>query len=108
MFEAPSSEPNISAGSPRRHAGTMSGYYNRIAAGRLGGGFTFRVADLDRVVDRVLAPLEPAAVIDRDPIPALEIGVEPRLAGPPARPAVERDPLVRRDPGLRPVGCDLR
>ena len=65
------------------------------------------LADLDRVVDRVLAPLEPAAVVDRDARPVLEVRVEPGLAGPPAGAAVERDPLVGRDPGLGPVGRDL-
>src|SRR5262249_53194421 len=43
-----------------------------------------RLADLDRVVHRVRAPLEPAAVVDRDPRPAHDVGVEPRLARPPA------------------------
>src|SRR5262249_49855146 len=64
--------------------------------------------DLDRVVRRIRAPLEPAAVIDRDPLPALEIRIEPGLAGPPAGAAVERDPLVGSDAGFGPVRGDLR
>src|SRR5262245_44631091 len=64
-------------------------------------------ADLDRVRDRILAPLEPATVVDRDAWPAHEERVEPGLARAPTGSAVERDPLVRRDSGLFPVGGDL-
>src|SRR4029079_17854121 len=49
----------------------------------------------------------PATVIDGDRLPAHQVGVEPGLAGPPAGTAVEGHPLVRRDPGGRPVGRDL-
>src|SRR5438093_96654 len=63
---------------------------------------------LDRVADRILAPLKPAAVVDGDPRPTHQVGVEPGLTCAPARPAVERDPLVGVDPGLLPVGRDLR
>src|SRR5206468_9752367 len=62
---------------------------------------------LDRVADRILAPLEPAAVVDGDPRPAHQVGVEPGLACSPARPAVESHPLVGADPGLLPVGSNL-
>src|SRR2546430_6648083 len=68
----------------------------------------YGLPDLDRVADRILAPLEPAAVVDGDPRPAHEVGVEPGLAGPPAGPAVEGNPLVGVDPGLLPIGRDLR
>ena len=70
---------------------------------RSGGELVLRLADLDRVVDRILAPLEPAAVVDRDPRPGLEVGVEPGLAGAPAGAAVERDPLV----GVIPASSQL-
>src|ERR1700756_2743866 len=66
------------------------------------------VAGLDRVVDRVMTPFEPAAVVHGDPRPSHEVRVEPRLARPPARAAIEGDPLVGRDAGLRPVRGDLR
>src|SRR2546427_8088091 len=62
---------------------------------------------LDRIADRILAPLEPAAVVDGDPRPTHQVGVEPGLARPPARPTVERHPLVGPDPGLLPVSRDL-
>src|SRR5256714_13498625 len=62
----------------------------------------------DGVADRILAPFEPAAVVDGDPRPAHQVGVEPGLAGPPAGPTVEGDPLVGVDPGLLPIGRDLR
>src|SRR5258706_4171169 len=74
----------------------------------LGGELVLRLADLDRGVDRGLAPFEPAAVVDRDPVPAHQVGVEPGLAGPPAGAAVVGDPLVAGDTGLGPVGRDLR
>src|SRR4249919_3249614 len=77
-------------------------------SGRVALGDLDRQPDLDRVVDRILAPLEPAAVVHRDPLPTLEIGIEPGLAGTPAGAAVERDPLVGSDPGFLPVGRDLR
>src|SRR5579864_315940 len=63
---------------------------------------------VDRVVDRVSAPLEPAAVVDGDPWPFHEVRVEPGLARPPAGAAIEGDPLLGRDAGLRPVRGDLR
>src|SRR5207248_7894391 len=60
-----------------------------------------------RVVERIATPLEPAAVVHGDPLPALEICVEPGLAGSPACAAVERDPLVGGDLSLGPVRRDL-
>src|SRR5581483_11512149 len=48
------------------------------------------------------------AVVDGDPRPSHQVRVEPRLARPPAGAAVEGDPLLRRDAGLRPVRRDLR
>src|SRR5439155_17765961 len=74
----------------------------------LGGERGFGFAGLDRVVDRVAAPLEPAAVVDGDPAPAHQVGIEPGLACPPARSAIEGDVLVGSDAGLLPVGGDLR
>src|SRR5947208_6110725 len=67
-----------------------------------------RLARLDRVVDRILAPFEPAAVVDGDPLPTHQVGVKPGLACPPPGPAIEGDPLVSGDAGLLPVGRDLR
>src|SRR5688572_9460502 len=67
-----------------------------------------RSTDLDRVVLRIAAPLEPTAIVDRNSRPAHEMRVEPGLARPPARPAVERHPLVGRDAGVGPVPGDLR
>src|SRR2546423_13305381 len=61
----------------------------------------------DGVADRILAPLEPAAVVDGDPRPTHQVGVEPGLAGPPSGPAVERHVLVGSDAGLGPVRRDL-
>src|SRR5919109_2615543 len=90
----------------RTSAGEASGY--RSSGGELALGLIVRRTDLDGVPDRVLAPLEPAAVVDRDSRPVHEVGVEPRLAGAPAGAAVERDPLVGGDSRLAPVRCDLR
>src|SRR6476646_2250512 len=111
MFVAPSSNVTIASG--WEPAGSQDGdaalrpHRSPISSGGV-LGFGLGHADLDRVVDRVLAPLEPATVIDRDPPPILEIGVEPRLARTPAGAAVEGDPLVGGDAGLGPVGRDLR
>src|SRR5438876_5071902 len=63
---------------------------------------------LDRVVDRILAPFEPAAVVDGGPLPTHQVGVEPCLACTPAGPAIEGDPLVRGNADLLPDGRDLR
>src|SRR6266508_166738 len=74
----------------------------------LRGDLVRGLSDFDRVVDRIPAPLEPAAVVHGDPLPTQEVGVEPGLACPPAGTAIERNPLVRDDAGLFPVGRDLR
>src|SRR5205823_2126116 len=66
------------------------------------------LARFDRVVQPVSAPLEPAAVVDRDPVPSHQVRVEPGLARAPAGAAIERDPLVGGDAGLLPVGGDFR
>src|SRR5439155_2373717 len=66
------------------------------------------LARLDWVVERVPAPLVPAAVVDGNSWPTHQVCVEPGLARPPAGPAIEGDPLVGSDAGLFPVGCDLR
>src|SRR6266576_6269864 len=107
MFEAPSSAITIAPEGRRPCDRTPSGDVGRIAVAS-GGELVLGLADLDRVVDRVLAPLEPATVVDRDALPALQVGVEPGLTRPPAGAAVEGDPLVRGDPRLLPVGRDLR
>src|SRR6476619_1043877 len=93
-------------GSSGTDRSTLAGSLGRVLV-PWGDGDDFRLADLDRVAHRILAPFEPATVVDGDPLPALEVGVEPGLAGPPAGPAVEGDPLVGGDPGLVPVGRDL-
>src|SRR5207244_3709758 len=56
---------------------------------RYAAGLIRRIPGLDRVVDRVLAPLEPAAVVDGDPRPTHQVRVEPGLACSPAGPAIE-------------------
>ncbi len=48
-------------------------------------GLDFRHADLDRVADRVLAPLEPAAVVHRDPLPVLQVRRRTRSRWPASR-----------------------
>src|SRR5437879_12477179 len=63
---------------------------------------------LDRVVDRILAPFEPAAVVDGGLLPTHQVGVEPCLACTPAGAAVEGDPLVWGDADLLPDGRDRR
>src|SRR5215469_1826290 len=73
----------------------------RSAAGLVG------FAGLDRVRLGVLAPFEPAAVVDGGVWPAHELGVEPGFACAPACAAVEGDPFVWADAGVVPVGCDF-
>src|SRR6476469_4777604 len=96
---------------PAYRWGADAGEPARRPVGRSGRGLVLGrargVADLDRVVDRVQAPLEPAAVVDGRPRKAHQRRVEPRLARPPARAAVEREALVRRDPVLGPIRGDL-
>src|SRR6266568_6606951 len=67
-----------------------------------------RLPHLDRVADRILAPLEPTAVVDGDPRPIHQVRVEPGLARAPAGAAVEGDPLVGGDARVYPVRRDLR
>src|SRR6185436_15263761 len=92
--------PSADSTGPASRANVLGG---DLAAGRLLDGD----ADLDRVVNRVRAPLEPAAVVDRDARPVEEVRVEPGLGRSPAGAAVEGDPLVRGDVGLAPVRDDL-
>jgi hypothetical protein len=68
---------------------------SRVSAGRSDLMFgaalsivTGPLPHLDRVVDRVLAQLVPAAVVDGDARPTHQVGVEPALAHAPAGPAV--------------------
>src|ERR1700737_1394299 len=66
------------------------------------------LSHLNWVTDGTLAPLDPAAVVDGNPRPTHQVGIEPSLACAPAGAAVKGDPLVARDPGIVPVGRDLR
>src|SRR5207248_4082078 len=67
-----------------------------------------RLPYFDWVADGILAPLEPAAVVDGNPWPIHEVRVEPGLARAPTGAAVEGDPFVGGDPRVAPVRRNLR
>src|SRR4051812_42419301 len=114
MFEAPSSVMTVSRTRWSGDVEPSQNPYSRIAADRapfrrlelppatphliVSGGVLVadrdRQPDLDRVLDRILAPFEPTAVVDSDPLPTLKVGVEPGLTRAPACAAIEGDPFV--------------